>query len=87
MSFLASANSELFYADTRNVVENGELIDRWCDPGDAKVNYLLNNTGTGVLTQHASLVVMYTTPPNDPELWRSPDTVNPLHDNFVCDPY
>jgi len=83
----ATDDSALFYADTYNVVENGELIDRWCDPGDAKVNYLVNNMGTAAFELPANLYITYTTPPEDPTLRRSLDEYPNMLGNFVCDPF
>jgi len=75
----------LFYADTHNVVENGQLIDRFCDPGDAKVNYLAQNTGTGALEEETFFLISYSTPADEPIHDRV--TVGKFnYDNFVCNP-
>jgi hypothetical protein len=34
----------MYFADTHQLVENGELVDRICDPTDKKISFVPNST-------------------------------------------
>lgn len=78
----------MYFADTRNVVENGVLVDRFCDDSDKQMGTLASSK-SAPMTYETFLEIAYATPPDEPYHWRvKASTLNTTdYSFFVCDPY
>jgi len=79
----------MYYADTRNVVENGVLVDRFCDDSDQQMGTLASSKSAPIATYETFLEIAYATPPDEPIHWRVPASKLNVTDYsyFLCDSY
>jgi hypothetical protein len=91
LNFVSGSSPEpkMFYADTRNVVENGVLVDRFCDDSNQQMGTLASSKSAPVAEYETFLEIAYAKPPDEPIHWRVPASkINSTrYGYFVCDPY
>jgi hypothetical protein len=80
---------KIYYADTRNVVENGTLVDRFCDDSDQQMGTLVGSKSAPT-TNESYLEIAYATPVDEPYHWRVDKMMKwntTDYSFFYCDPY